>query len=56
MLRQVVQQLVRQYGNGRAIDNAHRAMHRDRFMHEHIDVVARRVSTPANPRDRRGVA
>jgi hypothetical protein len=52
MLQRVVRQFFHQYGNGRAVDNARRAMARERFVHERIDALARRL--PENPAAARG--
>ena len=57
MVRRVVEQLLHQYGNGRAIENANRDVERERFVHERIEAVVKRLSeTTAPERGQRGVA
>ena len=49
-------QLVHEYGNGRALENARRDLHRERFVHERIEAIVRRLDTPAGPRKDVGAA
>jgi hypothetical protein len=49
LLRQVVQRLFHETGNGRALENAHRAVERDRFVHERIAALERRLPAPSTP-------
>jgi hypothetical protein len=57
MVRRVVEQLLHEYGNGRAIENARRDAHRERFVHDRIEAIVKRLSdSPAPQRDDRGVA
>jgi hypothetical protein len=44
MLRRVLQQVLHEYGNGRALDNTRRDVHRERFEHERIEALVRRLS------------
>jgi hypothetical protein len=46
MLRRVFQQVVHEYGNGRAVSNARQEMHQKRFEHERIEALVRRLSEP----------
>jgi hypothetical protein len=47
MLRQVFRQFVHDLGNGRAVENARRDVHRDRFVHERIEAIVQRLAEPA---------
>jgi hypothetical protein len=49
MLRRVLQQLVHEYGNGRAVANTRRDVHRERFEHERIEALVRRLAEPSPP-------
>jgi hypothetical protein len=50
-------QLVHEYGNGRAVENTRRDTRRDRFTHERIEAVVRRLNErPAGGHDRAGAA
>jgi hypothetical protein len=48
MLRRVFQQFVHDVGNGRAVENARRAVHHDRFVHDRIEAVAQRLGEPTS--------
>jgi|tagenome__1003787_1003787.scaffolds.fasta_scaffold19341946_1 hypothetical protein len=48
MLRRVFQQFVHGVGNGRAVENARRDLHHDRFVHERIEAVVKRLGEPAS--------
>jgi hypothetical protein len=57
MVWRVVGQLIHEYGNGRAVENARRDAHRERFVHERIEAIVRRLAeTPAPRQNGRGVA
>jgi hypothetical protein len=57
MVRRVVEQLLHEYGNGRAVENARRDAHRERFVHERIEAIVKRLPETAAPRrGERGVA
>jgi hypothetical protein len=43
MLRRLLHRLTFELGNGRAAHNAARSLHDDRFVHERIDALARRL-------------
>ena len=49
MVWRVVEQLLHEYGNGRAIENARRDAHRERFVHERIEAIVRRLAEPPAP-------
>jgi hypothetical protein len=46
LLRQAVQRVIHEAGNGRALQNAHVALQRDRFLHERIEALAQRLPAP----------
>jgi hypothetical protein len=56
MLRRVFQQVRHEYGNGRAVANTRRNAHRERFEHERIEALVRRLSEPEQVRDGRPAA
>jgi hypothetical protein len=60
MLRRVVQQFFHEYGNGRALENTRREVHKARFENERIEAVVKRLSEPfpeaARAQDGRGAA
>ena len=57
MLKRVFRQLRHEYGNGRALANTRRDAHRERFEHERIEAIVRRLAESADERrDGRGVA
>jgi hypothetical protein len=61
MLRRVFQQFVHDVGNGRAVENARRDVHKERFVHERIEAIVRRLgeprpAVPAATRNGRGAA
>jgi chorismate mutase len=56
MLRRVLQQVVHQYGNGRAVANTRRETHKQRFEHERIEALVRRLSEPAREHNDRPAA
>jgi hypothetical protein len=57
MAWRVVEQLIHEYGNGRAIENARRDAQRERFVHERIEAIVRRLAQTPTPRQNgRGVA
>ena len=55
MLRRVLQQVLHEYGNGRALDNTRRDVHRERFEHERIEALVRRISESSRTTERRVV-
>jgi hypothetical protein len=46
MLKRVFQQFLHEYGNGRAVANTRRDMHRERFEHERIEALIRKLTQP----------
>ncbi len=53
MLRRVYTYVVHEFGNARAVANTRRDAHRERFVHERIEALARRVPpAAARPGDR----
>ncbi|MCU1427299.1 MAG: hypothetical protein JWL83_1299 [Actinomycetia bacterium] len=47
MIRQVVQRVIHETGNGRALENTRREAYRDRFVSERIEALAHRLPAPA---------
>jgi hypothetical protein len=56
MLKRVFQQVFHEYGNGRALANTRRDVHRERFEHERIEALVRRLSEPSQVKDGRPAA
>jgi hypothetical protein len=56
MLPRALRQFIHEYDNGRALANARRDQYRDRFVHERIDAVARRLDPRPREQGGRGAA